>query len=182
MQKRILTIAFSVLTFGQVIAQKPEKAVKKLGANPVFMLDSTQVNQSALNGIDPNTIAIVNMFYDKEAVDLLGEKAKDGAVYMETKGFARSRFIRFFRSYSASYDSLIAKIGSDKDFQYILNDKIQEENYEGNLALVDNDNILGLEVIDATQLKNKYNITNKLVGIAVKSKRPKDLYHGKKKF
>jgi hypothetical protein len=182
MKKIILVLTFIGLTFGQIIAQKPEKAVKKLGPNPVFILDSTQVEQAALDQVDANTIAMVNMFYDQEAIDLLGEKAKDGAAYIETKDFARRRFVRFFRSYSLAYDSLITQAGSDKDFQYILNDKLQEGNYEGNLVLVDKVHIVSLEILDATQLKHQYNITGKSVGIKIKSKRPKDLYHGKKKF
>ena len=125
---------------------------------------------------------MVNMYYNEEAIQLLGDKAKDGAAYIETKQFARNRFVRFFRSYSVAYDSLISKAGSDKEFQYILNGKVQDANYEGNLALIDKELIAGLGIIDATQLKERYKITGKLVGVLVESKRPKDLYHGRKKF
>ncbi len=146
------------------------------------MLDSVQVAQWDLNQVDANEIAMVNMYHDEEAIELLGEKAKDGAAYIETKAFARNRFVRFFRSYSPAYDSLVSKAGSDKGFQYILNDKVQEANYEGNLALVDKELIEGLQILNAAQLKERYNVTGKSVGILVKSKRPKDLYHGRKKF
>jgi hypothetical protein len=72
--------------------------------------------------------------------------------------------------------------GNDASFAYIINDKVQEGNYEGNLSQINKDILLGIEILTKDNLLIKYNIQDKQYGILVHSKKPKDLYNADKKF
>jgi hypothetical protein len=72
--------------------------------------------------------------------------------------------------------------GNDESFAYIINDKVQEGNYEGNLSQINKDILLGIEILTKDKLLAKYNIQDKQYGILVHSKTPKDLYNADKKF
>ena len=67
------------------IAQSPKRTIKKLGNNPIFFIDSVNVDNSELQKYDPTEIAQVTVYKDKEATDLFGEDGKDGVVYIFTK-------------------------------------------------------------------------------------------------
>jgi hypothetical protein len=176
----ICTLFVSTLTvFGQ---DDPKTAVGKLGTNPIFIIDSQRVNQSDLSKYSPDSIATVVMLYDTSATKLYGDAAKDGAVIIETRSFARNMFISFFRKSSQSYDSLYKVVGNDTSFAYIINDKVQKGNYEGNLSAITDELFGGLEILTNEELHSKYNINDKQFGILVHSKKPKDLYNGDKKF
>jgi hypothetical protein len=71
------------------IGQSPKKTIKKLGNNPIFFIDSVNVDNSELQKYDPTEIAQVTVYKDKEATDLLGEDGKDGVVYIFTKNIQR---------------------------------------------------------------------------------------------
>ncbi|MDB5221448.1 MAG: hypothetical protein JWN83_115 [Chitinophagaceae bacterium] len=160
----------------------PKTAAGKLGPNPIFIIDSQRVSQSDLSKYSPDSIATVVMLYDTAATKLYGDAAKDGAVIIETRSFARNMFISFFRKSSHVYDSLYNVVGNDTSFAYIINDKVQKENYEGNLSAITDELFNGLEILTKEQLYSKYKIRDKQFGILVHSKRPKELYNGDKKF
>jgi len=77
---------------------------------------------------------------------------------------------------------LFTAFGSDTAFKYIINNKIQEGNYEGNLSAITNELFDSLEILTKEELSSKYNITDKQFGILIHSKKPKDLYNADKKF
>ena len=176
----ICTLFISTLTvFGQ---DDPKTAAGKLGPNPMFIIDSQKVSQSDLSKYSPDSIATVVMLYDTSATKLYGDEAKDGAVIIETRSFARHMFISFFKKSSQPYDSLYNVIGNDSAFVYIINDKVQKGNYEGNLSAITVELFGGLEILTKEQLYSKFKISDKQFGIIVHSKKPKDLYNGDKKF
>ncbi len=169
----------SVSVFGQ---NDPNTAVSKLGPNPIFIVDSQKVNKADLSRYSQDSIATVIILYDTTATKRYGDVAKDGAVIIETRSFARRAFVSFFKKHSNSYDSLFASLGSDDSFAYIINDKVQSGNYEGNLSAITEDLFEGLEILSKDQLFSKYGVTDKQFGVLVRSKRPQDLYNGEKKF
>lgn len=176
----IYTLFVSALAvFGQ---DDPKTAAGKLGPHPIFIVDSQKVSQSDLSKYTSDSIATVIMLYDTSATKLYGAAAKDGAVIIETRSFARHMFISFFRKSSQPYDSLYNVIGNDTSFAYIINYKVQKGNYEGNLSTITEELFGGLEILTKEQLYFKYNIGDKLFGILVHSKKPKDLYNADKKF
>lgn len=169
----------SIAGFGQA---DPETAAGRLGPNPLFIIDSQKVSRSALSKYNPEMIAAIKMLYDTSATKRFGETAKDGAVIIETREFARRMYVTFFRKTSQAYDSLYNVYGNDTSFVYILNDKVQRGSYEGNLSAINNELYLSLEILTSQQLFTHYNIRDRHVGILVRSKRPKDLYNADKKF
>lgn len=176
----LCTLFVCVITvFGQ---DDPRSAASRLGPNPIFIIDSQRVSKSDLSSYNPDSIATVVMLYDTSAIKRYGDAAKDGAVIIETRAFARRVFVSFFRKYSLSYDSLFTAVGSDTSFAYIINDKVQKGNYEGNLSAITEDLIEGLDILSKEQIYSKFGITDKQFGIVVRSKKPKDFYNSKKKF
>jgi hypothetical protein len=182
MKIALLTCSFFILTLATFGQDDPNTAAAKLGPNPIFIIDSQKVYQSDLSKYNPDSIAAIIILYDTSATKLYGDSAIDGAVIIETRSFARHLFIAFFRKVSKPYDSLYSSIGSDSSFVYILNDKIQAGNYEGNLSSITNELFLGLEILQKDQLYSKYNINDRQFGILIRSKRPKNLYNGDRKF
>ena len=90
--KKYLTIyTLFILTLSAAGQGDPKTAIGKLGPNPVFIVDSQKVNQSDLSKYSSDSIATVIMLYDTSATKLYGDAAKDGAVIIETRSFARSR-------------------------------------------------------------------------------------------
>lgn len=85
----------------------PEEAVKRLGPNPVFFIDSVKVTQADLQKYDPQSIASVTILKDSAMIKSCGGEVNQGVVLIETRNFARRRFVKFLKSVSAKYDSLI---------------------------------------------------------------------------
>jgi len=182
MKKPLLALTFSILAMQLFGQDDPSTAMSKLGKNPFFIIDSQRIKKADLKNYIPDSIVTVVILYDTSAIKLYGDSAKDGAVIIETRSFARRKYISFFRIYSNSYDSLIQMTGNDESFAYIINDKVQEGNYEGNLSQINKDILLGIEILTKDKLLAKYNIQDKQYGILVHSKTPKDLYNADKKF
>ncbi|HTN36011.1 MAG TPA: hypothetical protein VL053_02995, partial [Arachidicoccus sp.] len=53
---------------------------------PVVVVDGKKVNSTELKKVDPNSIATVNVYKNKNATSIYGEKAKNGVVFIVTKG------------------------------------------------------------------------------------------------
>jgi len=179
--KFFFTTVFTLTTI-VAFSQSPKRALKKLGAEPVYFMDSVNVDKSELMKYDPSSIAIVTVLKGKEAIDIIGEDGKDGVVYIETISFAKSRYWRYFRSKSAEYSALVPVAGQDTTVQYILNGKILDKNFEGNLAVIDDKVFKEIKVLTKEDLQKQYGIQNKEAGVSIKSEAPKDLHNGKKKF
>jgi hypothetical protein len=50
-------------------------------------------------------------------------------------------------------------LDNDSSIQYILNSKILTEDFEGKLALIDDKDFKGIQIINKEQLLKDYNIT-----------------------
>ncbi len=179
--KQILSFVLSFLTFS-VLAQSPKSVIKKLGDDPVFFIDSINVDKAELYKYQPTDIATVSVYKDSNAIRLVGPGGKDGAVYIETKVFAKNRYWQYFKTKSAEYANLIPTPASDSLVQYILNRRILKENFEGTLSSIDDKTFKEILIVDKRTLEKEYKITNKSFGVVIKSDVPEDLYKGKKKF
>lgn len=180
MKKFLIPFLFlPVLAF----CQKTSKDVlKKLGPNPLMIVDSLVINNTQLQAINANDISSITIFTDTNATNKYGAAAKDGAVVATTKSFAKKHYIAYFRKVSAQYDSLYSITKSDSSFQYIINDKIKTSNDEGDLFTVNDEIFISLEILSADDLKNKYGIDNKQYGVFIHCKIPKNLTHADEKF
>ena len=175
----VLTISFiSVSIFGQ----SPKRAIKKLGSDPVFFIDSVSVEKRDLSNYQPTEIASVSVYKDSNAVNLVGPEGKDGVVYITTIKFAKRKYWNYFKSKSTDYEKLILTPESDTAVQYILNKRILKSNFEGDLFLIDDKIFKGLKILDKSTLEKEYGIIDKDYGVLIESDRPPDLYKAKKKF
>ena len=55
------------------IGQSPKKTIKKLGNDPIFFIDSVNVDNSELQKYDPTEISHVTVYKDKEATYMFVE-------------------------------------------------------------------------------------------------------------
>ncbi|HRG07973.1 MAG TPA: hypothetical protein PLJ08_05300 [Cyclobacteriaceae bacterium] len=159
----------------------PDNAIEKLGANPYFEIDGQTVNQSDLSKYNPTDIASLTTYYEKDATKRFGDKAKDGAVIIETRSFATNKFEAFFKTYSKEYEQMIRDTDRS-EIQYILNDRILTESFEGDLSLLNNKLMKDLKVIGQPLLQDKYKVQDKKIGVIINAERPKGLYNSKEKF
>lgn len=177
MKKILLLLAFNfivLLSFGQL----PEEQLKKHKPIPLFFLDSVLIDQIDLINFDPDDIAVISMLKGQFAVELLGEKAKNGVVYMETKGFAKKRYWNYFKSKSIAYSNLIPKLNEDNSIQYILNGKILKRDFEGDLASIKDDTFKTIKILSKRELIRNFRINNKKYGVLIVSGSPSPSFIG----
>ncbi|HET9056091.1 MAG TPA: hypothetical protein VFN30_04510 [Chitinophagaceae bacterium] len=179
--KYVLILTFSILALS-VFGQRPKRVIKKLGNDPVFFLDSVNVDKSEMIKYQPEQIAQVSVYKDSNAIKLIGPKGKDGVVYIETKVFAKRKYWSYFKTKSVEYADIVLTPESDSSIQYILNGRILKTNFEGDLSLIDDSIFENLKIIDKKILQKEFGITDKQYGVIIKSNKPKDLYRVNKKF
>lgn len=179
--KSIIIFTFLVATL-PTFGQSPKKTIKKLGEEPVFFIDSMNVDKSELMKYQPEQIAQVSVYKDSNAIKLVGPEGKDGVVYIETKIFAKNKYWNYFKMKSADYAKIVLTPQADSAVQYILNGRILTKNFEEDLSLIGDDILKEIKVIDKKILQKEYNITDKSYGILIKSEKPDNLFKAKKKF
>lgn len=175
----ILSLFIPIITFGQSAFKKE---AEKLGPNPLKVRDSIIITNEEFDHISAYDIASLTILTDTDATKKYGDTAKDGAILITTKTFAKKHYIAYFRKVSAKYDSLYSITKSDSSFQYIINNKIKTTADEGDLYLVNDEIFVSLEILSANDLKSKYDIDSKKYGILIHCKIPKNLLHAEEKF
>lgn len=179
---RFLLTLFGVALSFSVLGQSPKKMMKKIGDKPIFFIDSVNVDQTEMMKYLPEQIASITVYKDNDAIELMGEDGKDGVIYIETKDFARGRYWKYFTRKSNEYSELVKTSQPNDRIQYILNDRILTDNFEGNLSMIDDSIFKEIKIIDAATLEKDYKIENKDFGVIIFSDKPDNLYKAKKKF
>ncbi len=118
---------------------------------------------------EPSQIATLTVYKNKSSTDILGGEGVNGAIYIETKELAKKRYWRYFKSKSKEYSKLVSHPGMEKGIVYILNGKILQDNFEGDLSAIDNASLISIQVLNKTNLKNDFRIFDKEWGILIKS-------------
>lgn len=136
----------------------------------IYILDSVQIANDQISKIIPADIANVFVVKGKKAIDLLGNKAKDGIVYIETKKFARNRYWRYFKSKSENYAKVVPNPEKDNLIQYVINDRILKKDYEGELSTINDSNFQNIEIIPKDSLLKRYGIYRKQFGVVIHTK------------
>ncbi len=173
---------FALFSVSTLFCQSPKRILKKIGNNPIFYIDSVNVEKDELQKYDPENISSVTVYKDKEALELFGEDGKDGVIYIETKDFSKRRYWSFFQSKSEDYKKLLPSPLLDANVQYILNEKILEKDFEGTLATINNKVFKSITILSKEVLLKKYKIQDKDFGVLIISEAPDNLYRGNKKF
>jgi hypothetical protein len=182
MKKLPIIYSFLFLTSGAFAQQEPKPVHFNNSRTPLIIIDSQRVAAADISKYSPDSVTKVVVMDDTSAFKLYGDSAKYGALIVETRSFARRKFVSFFRKSSKQYDSLFTGIGNDSTFQYIINGNLQIGNYEGNLSSINDELFEGLEVLTKEQLNTKYGIYNKEYGILIHSKKPKNFSNPENKF
>lgn len=155
------------------IFERANNRYKQLGNEPVFFIDSVNVTRIELQQYQPTDIVAITVYKDANAIRLLGEQGKYGAVYVKTKKFAKNRYWNYFKSKSPMYLRAVPTPESDSSVVYILNGKVQATNFEGDLSAIDDSNFIELAVIDKQALNKQYGIKDKEFGIIIKARMAK---------
>lgn len=167
----------------QVSAQPTtEEVVQSLAPNPLFIIDSVKVTRADLQKYDAESITLVTILKDSSMIKQYGGEVKGGVVLIETRNFARKKFVHFLRSASADYDSLYTSNRNDTSFCYILNDKVLNGNYEGQLSGLNNTLFISLEILSPKELKDQFAVNDKKHGVLIKAKEPGKVYNSDKKL
>lgn len=172
---------FTFFCFSICFSQSPKRVIKKIGNDPIIFIDSLNVRSSEMQKYDPKSISLFTVYKDKEAKDLFGEDGRDGVIYIETKPFSGKRYQNYFKTKSAEFKKII-DTESKKDIQYLLNGKVLSENYEGDLALINDKTFKSVKILNSEELLKQYKISGKKYGILIISDTPENLYKGKEKF
>lgn len=151
------------------LSHKAVDLFKEPDNEPLYFLDSIQVNRGVLNLYEPTEIAAVTVYKDTSAIMIAGEKGKNGVIYITTKVYASDKYWTYFKSKSADYAKAVPSIKKEDNVVYILNDKVLVKNFEGDLYFIDNTNFIDLKVIDKKQLQEVYDIKDKKWGIIIKT-------------
>lgn len=134
---------------------------------PIYFVDSLEVESDYLRKIAPKEVAIVTVYKNDNAIAILGDRAKVGIIYVETKVLAKKRFWKLLSTKSADYKKTFPTINSDKNVAYILNGEVKAENFEGDLASTKPEDIKTVTILNKQQLKKDYGISNKEYGVKV---------------
>lgn len=114
--------------------------------DPLFFLDSIQVNRGVLQQYQPSEIAFVNVYKGENAIKVAGKDARMGAIFIITKDYARKTYWQFFKSRSPEYASVVMDLEKEREIQYVLNGKTLEKDFEKDLFTVNERNFGNLSV------------------------------------
>lgn len=146
---------------------KPTNVFKEPDNEPIFFLDSIRVNRGVLSSYEPTEIASITVFKDTTAIRILGPEGKNGVIYIYTKDYAKSKYWDYLKSKSEDYIKAVPSVDKEKDVVYILDNKIMEKDFEGDLFNLDDNNFRDLKVIDKKTLKKDFKIKDKNWGILI---------------
>ena len=138
---------------------------------PMFFIDSIRTNQAFLeSAYKPSEIAMVSVYKGEQAIAVAGKDAKNGAIYITTKSFARDSYWNYFKSKSSDYKDKVPDLKTESMVVYILNNKVLQNNFEGDLFQINDTNFLTLKVINLEQLQKDYHVAGKSIGVVITTK------------
>lgn len=167
---RSFTSAFLFFLFlsARLVAQVPANPVKESTAVPLFFLDGKEILQSEMTNISPDDIAMVTVL-KKDTFQKYGEKGKNGVILIQSKVRCRQLFQQYLSGKSAEYKKILSDDSNDQNVQYVLNEKVLKDNYEGDLASIADSTFISINVIGTKELK-AYEVTDKKYGVVIKTK------------
>ncbi|KAA5538730.1 hypothetical protein [Adhaeribacter rhizoryzae] len=136
---------------------------------PIFFLDSIRVNRGVLTSYEPTEIASITVFKDTTAIRILGPEGKNGVIYIYTKDYAKGRYWDYLKSKSKDYLKAVPSADKDQGVVYILDNKVLEKDFEGDLFNLTDSNFRDIKVIDKKTLKKDFKINDKNWGILIRT-------------
>lgn len=147
----------------------PTTVFKEPDKEPIFFLDSIRVNRGVLPSYEPTEIAFITVFKDTTAIRIIGPEGKNGVIYIFTKDFARNKYWNYLKSKSKDYLKAVPSSDNENNVVYILDNKVLEKDFEGDLFKLDDKTFGDLRVIDKKALRRDFKIENKKWGIIIRT-------------
>lgn len=167
--KTILLYAFFTAWTCIAVAQAADSTSGQMGEHPLLFVDSVQTDMSVIRKLDPSNIARIDVLNPKEASVVLGDRGKDGALYIITVPFAKKQYWNLFCTHSKKYRQVVPTPESDSTIQYILNGKPLSDKPASDLALLNDQVLEKLKVISKAKLARTYHVTGKAYGVEIKA-------------
>jgi hypothetical protein len=134
---------------------------------PVFFLDSIRVNKAVLANYVPSEISSVTVYKGDNAIKRIGAEGKNGLIYIQTKVFAKQLYWNYFKLKSKEYARIVPDAQNDRLIQYVLNSKLLKDNYESDLAAINDSTFKEITIIDKDQLVKQYGVNDKNYGVII---------------
>jgi len=148
-----------------------DETTEKVAKDPILVVDSVRVDMSVINTLSPDNIAYITVVKNPAIIQkAFPGSTNSGIIYVETKVAARQLYWKYFSAKSADYADAVPSAEGDTNIQYILNGKVLKKNYEGDLALIDDETFIGIKVIGKDELNKTYGVTDKDYGVVVTTK------------
>lgn len=132
---------------------------------PLYYVDSTEIDHKNLDDVDPNDIALITIQKGAEAIAAAGKGGRNGIIYIFTQDYTRSQYWHFFSAQSPDYKEHVPAPDTP-DVIYILNGKVLTGKYDGTLFSITPKDLTQLQVISKKQLKRTYKQSGK-VGVVI---------------
>jgi len=149
----IITIILFLVACKTSKVQRTDEVLDKLGDNPYYEVDGQPKTKSEFAETNPESIATLTILYQKSAVNLYGNTARDGAVIIETKTIAKQKFQALFSELSSDYAELLIQKGTDESFIYVVNGEVKEHDYEGDLSTLKPSEVESIGVLELKDSK-----------------------------
>jgi len=160
----IALISFQGSSFAQDTVQLPKRATKPM---PLFFIDTKEVKGSFLSYAKADDIGLVQVLPLDKAIEIHGDKAKNGITYVFTTKYCIEQYKKGFSERSSEYKKVLKdEGGSDDRIQYIIDGRLLKGRFEGNLYMLRNDPRYFLKIIGAEGLE-LYGVTDKAFGFVI---------------
>jgi hypothetical protein len=150
---------------GESVDSASTKTLRIVDDDPIIFLNDVIANQGEVDAFDPMQIAFITIVDDTVGRDA-SPTGKQGAVYVYTKEYARSKYWNYFKQASPAYANAIPSPEQEREVAYILNGEVLELNIESELYDLIGANIR-LQVIDGKELKKRFKVKNKKLGVMI---------------
>jgi hypothetical protein len=161
----LAALIISTLSYGQ--EEGPDMSSK--ASVPVYYVDSVLVDQKDIVRTKPEDIASFKRVSEKRGQQMLGDKGKNGIIFIETKTFARKKYWTYFTSKSADYLKVVPAPGNDKLIQYVLNGRVLKSDFEGELSALNDKTFRRIDIVPKDTLLKRFGIFDKIYGVIITS-------------
>jgi len=160
----VTLLSFERSGLAQDTVQLPKRAAKPM---PLFYLDTKEIKGSFLSYAKADDIGLVQVLPLDKAIELHGDKAKNGITYVFTTKYCVEQYKKGFSDRSSEYKKVLKdEHGSDERIQYIIDGKVLKGKFEGNLYMLRNNPRYFLKIIGPEGLE-LYGVTDKAFGFVI---------------
>jgi hypothetical protein len=182
MKKTVFLLVLSLLTintYSQLFESEgkrwnPNKAVKKAGDRPIFIIDEKKDTSSSFIDLNPNDIASLTVYGESKKLrrKYNASKMTSGYIRIITKSYAINYYQPHLSEISSDYKALVQNYSKENDsIIYVADGEVISPNVEGKLYELRFKKIKEIIVIPSDKAKNDYGNRCKFGVVILKSKK-----------